>query len=322
MKKIIGFLVIIFALTSCYDEYIKDYKHDAVFFAYQYDVRTVVVGEGMKFNFGVGLGGVMDNNRDRKVEYAIDPSLLSADNLAIMKASSLTYIKTAMGSVTALTLIPRNLYTVTDSSKFIINKGKNSGIVTFRADSAQFLANPNTLYPNYALPLVITSADADSIVYEKRNIIIGVKYENMLFGNYWHGGVTVVKNALDVPIDTIYYKTTIPSPEAKVWSLKTIAPFDLTINAYSNTSSSKPEIKISLAGDNVTIGSAAGSTYAYSADGSSTFNRAKLLQNRKLFLKYKYLKDGNMHYATDTLIFRNRIRDGVNEWQDENPSHY
>jgi len=48
-----------------------------------------------------------------------------------------------------------------------------------------------------------------------------------------------------------------------------------------------------------------------------------LLQNRKIFLNYKY-KDaaGNWCHAQDTLTFRNRIRDGVNEWQDENPANY
>ena len=39
--------------------------------------------------------------------------------------------------------------------------------------------------------------------------------------------------------------------------------------------------------------------------------------------KLKYVNsDGNTCYAQDTLTFRNRLRDGVNEWQDENPSHY
>ena len=58
------------------------------------------------------------------------------------------------------------------------------------------------------------------------------------------------------------------------------------------------------------------------ADGDCSFNRAKLLQNRRIYLKYKYVKDGLTYHATDTLTFRNRVRDGVNEWQDENPGNY
>ena len=42
-----------------------------------------------------------------------------------------------------------------------------------------------------------------------------------------------------------------------------------------------------------------------------------------IFLKYKYQDaTGNWCHAQDTLTFRNRMRDGVNEWQDENPLHY
>jgi hypothetical protein len=48
-----------------------------------------------------------------------------------------------------------------------------------------------------------------------------------------------------------------------------------------------------------------------------------LLQNRKILLNYKYVNAaGNTCYAKDTLTFRNRVRDGVNEWQDENPANY
>jgi len=59
-------------------------------------------------------------------------------------------------------------------------------------------------------------------------------------------------------------------------------------------------------------------------DGESTYNNTKLLQERKLILKYKFTNTVNTftYHCTDTLTFRNRIRDGVNEWQDENPSHY
>lgn len=81
--------------------------------------------------------------------------------------------------------------------------------------------------------------------------------------------------------------------------------------------------KITLDGTKITVSQAVGSKVVVLPDGESTFNRPKLLQERKLFLKYKYANaDGTTSYATDTLTFRNRIRDGVNEWQDENPSHY
>lgn len=39
-------------------------------------------------------------------------------------------------------------------------------------------------------------------------------------------------------------------------------------------------------------------------------------------IRRKSRKIPTVSYVTDTLTFRNRIRDGVNEWQDENPDHY
>jgi len=325
MKKAIGLLLFIFTMTSCYDEYVKDFTYDSVYFTYQLDVRSFVVGEGMKFDYGVALGGVMKNNKERIVNYQIDPSLITQAILAEMKASSFTYIKDATTSLSALTLLPENYYSLTNVSKFIIEKGQNVGRVTIRPDSATFLADPKSLKPNYVLPLLITSADADSIRFLKRYTVIGVKYENMLFGKYWHGGVTVEKNPAGNVVKTTNYFTTIPAQESTVWELKTAAPFELTVNGYSNIASSKPELKLSLSlsDGNVLISNASGSTFAYTADGDCTFNKAKLLQNRKIYLKYKYsLPSGNTCYATDTLTFRNRIRDGVNEWQDENPANY
>ena len=85
----------------------------------------------------------------------------------------------------------------------------------------------------------------------------------------------------------------------------------------------KNEMKLTLDGTNIVVSTNTGSTFAVLPDGTSTFNRAKLLQNRKILLNYKYVNAaGNTCYAQDTLTFRNRIRDGVSEWQDENPANY
>lgn len=323
MKKIIILLVVSAFLTACYDDYVKDFDYDGIYFPYQTDVRTVVVGEGMKFEFGVALGGVMENTRDRLVQYQIDNSLISSDILTTMKSGA-TYIKTSVASVSELKVLPANYYTLSDNSKFIIRKGEHSGTVVLKPDSARFLADALTLNANYAIALRITSADADTILESKDYAVIGVKYENMLFGNYWHGGVTVEKTPAGVVVNTVTYKTAIPSPDSKAWVLSTVEPMSVETNGVSDlTSPTKSEMKLTINGANVTIGSVPGATFEVQPNGTSTFNQAKLLQDRKIFLNYKYVNAaGNTCIATDTLTFRNRIRDGVNEWQDENPSHY
>lgn len=325
MKKIFALIVLITALSACYEDYVLDFDYDGIYFPYQVNVRTFVVGEGMKIKIGVALGGVRENARDRVVSFQLDNSLISPATLAAMQGSSSAYIKNSVSQVAQLKLLPSSYYTLSDNSKMVIKKGEHSGTITLIPDSAKFLSDALSFIPNYAIPLRITSADADTIIKPRDYAVIALQYENMFFGNYWHGGVTVEKNAAGAVVKETKYNTTIPSPEAKIWKLSTIEPAALTINGVSDiSSSSKPEIKVMVGAQNkITIGSVAGATYQVEPDGESTFNQAKLLQNRKLFLNYKYKNAaGNWCYAKDTLTFRNRVRDGVNEWQDENPANY
>ncbi|MCE5348206.1 MAG: DUF1735 domain-containing protein [Bacteroidales bacterium] len=322
MKKILAFLILSVVMVSCYDDYIKDYDYDAIYFPYQIDVRTFVVGEGMNIEIGAALGGVMENTEDRIVDFVLDNSLITPERLTAMKTGA-TYIKESVAAVTTLLPLPANYYTLSNSNSMLIKAGQHMGSVVLKADSSAFLSDVATINATYAIPLYITRADADSIIERKRFAVIGLKYENMLFGNYYHGGVTIEKDASGTAIDTVLYYTTIPQVQAKTWALKTIAPNALVVKGYSSNSSAKDEMVLTLNGNDISVSSATGSTFTYLPEGASTFNRAKLLQDRKIYLSYKYVNAaGNTCYAQDTLTFRNRIRDGVNEWQDENPSHY
>jgi hypothetical protein len=322
MKKIFALLILAIALVSCYDDYIKDFDRNAVYFAYQTDVRSFIVGEGMKIQLGVNLAGVMVNNKDRNVEFQIDNTLVTPAILATMQ-NGVTYIKTPALLVTTLLPVPASYYTLSNSSTMVIKAGQHTGVITLKADSAAFLADAATKIPTYAIPLRITSADADTILTSKNYQVVGLKYENMLFGNYLHGGVTTVKDATGTTINTIVYYTAVNQGDTKIWTLTTAAPNAVASNGYSDqTSTTKKEITLTLSGTDITVSSATGSTNTYLADGASTYNAAKLLQNRKILLNYKYVIGANTYYCQDTLTFRNRIRDGVNEWQDENPSHY
>lgn len=322
MKKILILMLLPLITSSCYEEYIKDYEHDGVYFAYQTNVRTFVVGEGMKIEVGAVLAGVMENDRDRTVDYIFNNELVTPDILSAMKRG-LPYIANAVKDINELKPMPFNYFTASNSSQMIIRKGAHMGAVTIKADSARFLADPLTLQPNYVIPFYITGADADSVVEPKRYTVIGLKYENMLFGNYWHGGVRTIKDASGNVINEIHYNTVIPSPENKVWSLKTVAPYELETNGLADDSD-KGSMKLTLNPDgSIAVSKSASSGIEVLPNGKSSFNQAKLLQNRKIFLNYKFQnQDGTTSFVCDTLTFRNRIRDGVNEWQDENPENY
>jgi hypothetical protein len=323
MKKIIFLFIISIATISCYKDYVSDFTYSGVYFPFQTDVRTFIVGEGMQIEVGVALGGVSANTKDRNVQFKIDNTLVTSDILTKMKAGT-AYISGSLTGVTSLSAIPANYYSLSNSTNMVIKAGQHTGVITIKADSVNFLADPATNTAKYVLPLYIVSADADTILPTKRYAVLGLKYENMLYGNYNHGGVTTIKDASGNIIKTTKYYTVLPQLDAQVWKVTTFSPNTITVTGgYSEVATTKAEMRLTLDGNNITVSNVSGSTKVIQPDGVSTFNRAKLLQNRKLFLNYKYANsDGTTSYAQDTLTFRNRIQDGVNIWQDENPSHY
>jgi hypothetical protein len=322
MKKLFAFISISIALVSCYSDYITDFDYDGIYFANAYDVRTVVVGEGMKIKVGAELGGVRENAKDRNVSFVLDNTLITPALLTTMKASSYAFIKNSALLVGTLKPMPTNYYTLSNNSTIVIKAGQHVGYIDLKVDSALFLADDSTIKSQYIVPFKITAADADTIIEPLRSNKIAIKYENMLFGNYWHGGVATVDSA-GVMVKPIPYYTSKSQPETKVWVLTTVKPNQLANFGYSNvTSTTKKEMILTLDGTNITISTATGATNTYLADGASTFNRAKLLQNRKILLNYKYVVGVKTFHCQDTLTFRNRIRDGINEWQDENPLNY
>ena len=160
------------------------------------------------------------------------------------------------------------------------------------------------------------------IVFTMIVVLLFFLYQTLMLNLMWDD--SVVKNAGGDEVERLKYYTAVPQSDNLVWSLTTVAPFELTANAVGGElNSPTAEMRLTLNADGtVGIASVAGAKYTVQPDGESSFNKAKLLQNRKIFLSYKYEKGGNTYHATDTLTFRNRLRDGVNEWQDENSANY
>jgi hypothetical protein len=328
MKKLLAFIILSIAMVSCYENYIYDFTYTSIYFPYQMDVRTFVVGEGMKIDVGAALGGVRKNDRDRTVTFTLDNTLVTPALLTKMQVASQPYIKNPALPVAALSPLPSNYYTITNAGTMVIKAGQHEGGVTIRPDSVTFLNDSlKTMYATYVLPFRITNADADSIKFDKKTNTVAVRFENMLFGNYWHGGAAKVGKVATPAVDsaTIVYRWAVNDIATKIWTLTTAGPSTLYTNAYFNLQTTKSELKLVLDpsdGTTVFVSSAPGSTNTYTQNGSCSYNNDKLLQNRKVFLNYTFKSGKYTYRCTDTIYFRNRIRDGVNEWQDENPDHY
>ena len=314
--------------VSCYDDYVGDYEKVACGFANQTDVRSFVVGEGMTFSTGVALGGTIDNDKDRIISIGIDYSLTGEGTLAAFKSHTFSYIANLFKNISSISVLPANVYELEteggNAGQVLIPRGKHLGLIKVKVDSAAFLADAGRLYPKEVLPLVITDGNGTDIMDGREASVIGVRYENMLFGNWYHGGYTEVEDAVGGRTRKDTYPTTIPQADNLVWTLTTVEPFALTANAVgAEFNGAAAQMKLTLgADDKITISSVPGAKYAVEPDGESLFLRSKLLQDRKIVLNYKYVSGTDIIHAHDTLAFRNRLRDGVNEWQDENSAHY
>lgn len=327
--KIIGILAAaVCAASSCYDDYVGDYSTVACGFANQTDVRSLIVGEGMRFSTGVALGGTISNSEDRYVSFETDYSLVNSATYSALATHTFSYITDIMKNVPSIEAMPADMYSFETLSgrpgQALIAKGTHLGTIGIQIDSARFLADEGNLYPKLVIPITLTDGHGTDLISGRESTVIGVHYENMLFGNWYHGGYAEVTDASGAAVRTEVYATTIPQAESRVWTLTTAAPFSLTANGVGGgNTGSAAQMKLTLnSDDSITIEPVPGASCTVEADGESRFVRSRLLQDRKIVLNYKYTSGEEVYHAHDTLSFRNRIRDGVNEWQDENTSHY
>lgn len=315
MKKVLMLFSLIVLLTSCYDDYVKDFDKSFVYLPFQTNVRTFVVGEGMKVEVGAVLGGVLENGKDRIVNFTIDNSIVTPSVYESLTRDTRDYVKNNLW--TNMTGLQNGNYTLSDSKVMIIKKGQHSGSVVVRPDSAKFLADVENLKAKYALGFVITScADVDTINRAKNTAVIAFRYENMLFGNWYRSGAASSNG------QSTAYKAKITQSNADLGILTTVAPLKLYYNHYGIPANSGG-MYLTLNKDNtISISSEAAAATQILQDGDCKYNNAKKLQDRKIFLSYKYTANGVTVQCKDTLAFRDRIRDGVLEYQDENPNNY
>lgn len=330
MKRTALLLLSALLACSCYESYVKDYDYSGIYIAYQYDLRSLVVGEGMEFTFGSVLGGVINNTVDRTVEFVMDDELLTGEldkyggTYAIdglKESPSQTYVSAAVNAadIHKVVPLPHEYYKVNPEDRMVIKKGNHTATARFTVDSLALLSDVKVGHdPYYAIGWKITKADADTVLLPKSFGIIALRIENMFFGSWYHGGVSWTESAggVEVAGSRKAYPTTIPSANntSEVYSLTTADAYGCDANFRHNSAGT---MRIGMDGKTVSV-SGEGIT-----DCGSSWNKAPLLQGRKIFLNYKYENgDGTCTVVRDTLTFRNRERDGVNEWQDANKEHY
>ena len=342
MRKITALIVSAAALTSCYEPFVKDYDYCSAYFGYQYDMRTFVVGEKESFDVTVCLGGVMQNKMNRSVAVKVDNDLVTEDlskyapeGTVIEDAFTAYDIFTGTtppfgtifgnytvtdfraGKMKVVKALPSSFYTVEGLAGMTIKEGEHTAVATVKP-TEDFFSNSRCTVPYYALGFRLMAADVDSLVAGKNFEIIVVRCENRFYGNWYHGGKSVTKDAAGNVVSTDEYPFSIPQTDDKIYTLTTDGPYSVTTDKYIQKTGA---LKLSFDGDSCTISSDA---VTLVPDGrTSGFNGAKLLQDRELYLNYTVRnEDGGTTEVTDTLYFRNRVRDGVSEWRSEDAEDY
>jgi len=275
-----------------YDEYKYDFQHTAVYFPQegQEQTRSFIVNEDRTIQVGVELGGRRENTTRETVTYVLDSGM----------------VDTAVGQV----MLPSSYYEIANGGEFVIPAGSFQGLLEITIDTA-FYHDTLALSGDYVLPFRLTETSADSILASRDSLVLHVTYEAEVFGHYYHNGVTYIDSG-GSRIDTIAYHQEEPVDKAvNNWQLQTIGPYALQTNGIGYVLDEPMTIMVDR-GHNVSVMTNAASGISITESGSCRYDATA----RKLYLEYEFENtDGHQCHALDTLIFRNRLLDGVNQWR-------
>lgn len=296
MKYSYLMLTLVLALVFSCEEY-EDYVVDTagytdVYFPKPELQRSIVSGEGLSIKVGVYLGGLRENKEDHQVKYVIDETLLVD---------------------TPYTLMPDDYYSLEDD-EITVPKGSFQGLVNVKFDSLKLAQDTLLREFNYALPFKIVSTSVDSILEGKEQTIIPLKLMNTYEGNFYQVGSLKQFFTATKVLDTAYvYGDELDGPNTPIRTLSSIMMDTVNVDGIGTRGGDgyHMRLKVDPKDNSVEIIADTASVYQVLPNGKSTWDPIK----RKFVLSYKY-SDGERDYEVEEkLTFRNRVRDGINEWR-------
>ncbi len=307
MKKLFFMLVgSIIGLLSCNAEKeFPDYKYQTVYFAYQYPVRTITLGEDTyvntdldnqhKFQIYAATGGVYYSKNDVSIAVNVDNSLLGSG------------LRFGSGKDEILPM-PSNYYSLA-SNNIVIPKGTLAGGVDVQLTDA-FFADPKAIKNTYVIPLNMTKVtDADSILYGKHFVLYAVKFVNPWHGNYLRRGKDVVTGAFNQTI--VRHAQYVEKDEVNKLSTKSLSELEFPV-VVKDKDGKNINVTLLLKFDNEGKCTISSSTSGFTATGSGVFvkkgekNSWGNKDRDALYLKYEIDLTSMKVATTDTLVMRDR----------------
>jgi Family of unknown function (DUF5627)/Domain of unknown function (DUF1735) len=311
MKKIFFKCIILLAiLTSCENQEVvfPDFKFQSVYFAYQYPVRTITLGEDIfdttldnarKCQIVATTGGVYENKKEVTIAVAIDNSL--SQNLLFGPNGA------------EVKVMPESYYSLA-SNKIVIPKGKLVGGVEVQLTEA-FFADPLAIKNSYVIPLRMTDVGGgDSILTEKNFTLYAVKYINPWHGFYLRRGRDVIegKNGNTSLNQTlIRHKQYVEQDEIIKLSTQSLSSVEVPV-VYKDKNGTNINVNLLLRFDeqgNCTVSS---NSTNYTATGTGKFVKKGEkkswgnIDRDALYLNYNVDLPQMRVSSMDTLVMRNR----------------
>lgn len=311
--------------TSCKNQDVEfpDFDYTTTYFAYQYPVRTIVLGEDTydtsldnlhKCKIYATMGGVYANDKLINIDFVVDNTL--CNNL---------YFSATGPAVQAM---PANYYTL-GGNKIALDHALMGAVDVQLTDA--FFADNNALQNTYVIPLRMTNVvNADSIlsgvpktvnaprcnsalwdIQPKDYVLYCVKFINQWHANYLRRGVDAITVGTAAATTNVRHQQYVESDA--VCSLTTASlttvKFPVTV---VNTSGTNETCTLLLTFDNQGKCTVSSATSGFTASGNGSFvkrgdkNSWGNKDRDALYLDYKIDMTGKSYATKDTLVVRDR----------------
>lgn len=320
---------VLVSMISCtnQDAEFDNFDHQSVYFAYQYPVRTITLGEDIfdttldnqhKCKIMGTLGGVYKNDKDVTIDIAVANSLPAG---FLFNAGE-----------NEIAAMPSSYYKLS-SDKITIPKGQITGGIEVQLSDA-FFADPQSIKKTYVIPIEMKKVvNADTIlsgkalvsnplkllstdwsVAPKDYVLYAIKYINTWDGNYLRRGKDIISgNNGNTAFNrtVVRHNTYVENDQVSkinTLSLKTI-DFPVVIKDASGVN---VNFNLVLTFDSENKCTVSGSSTSYTASGTGKFvkkGEKKSWGNKDrdaIYLDYKVnFQDFNVA-TKDTLVSRDR----------------
>lgn len=326
--KLYILLAVVLGFAACenQDPGFEDFGTTAVYFPFQRPARTLILGKydigfnendnNKRFEIGVTLAGIYENNQDRKVHFQLDNSLLN--------------------DVLNVQTLPPSYYTIETQSPVTIPAGDLKGRISVQLTEAFFddtLSFAPVNEVNYAIPLVITQIEEiDTVlsgipmmpeasrvkeeewdVPSKDYTVFGIKFMNKYQAMYLRRGVDEMTNVANETVSSVYRDQYVERDELVMVTTTGKNAVELSNIVRRGSESSPGNVNFELLFDesgNCTIKSFDGDPYDVSGSGKFVENGGSWggKQHDALILDYNYVDTANneSHQVNDTLVVRDR----------------